>query len=179
MTSRITSPYEGSGHRRWEADAPVEAPLRLHRTAVRPQWVDYNGHMTESCFLLVFGDSADAFFRYVGVDEGYRAAGHSLYTVQTHLHHRREAVEGDALELSLQVLDCDAKRVHVYHEMHRRDGPLLAAAEQMLVHVDMQRGRSAPMPPNLLRHVQAVRQAHADLPLGELVGRPLAITHGV
>ncbi len=145
---------------------------------MQPQWVDYNGHMTESCFLLVFGDSADAFFRFIGIDEDYRAAGHSLYTVQTHLHHRQEAVEGDALQLSLQVLDCDARRVHVYHEMHRQDGPLLAAAEQMLVHVDMRMGRSSPMPADLLSHVQAVRHAHADMPRGELVGRPLVISHG-
>ena len=53
--------------------------------------------MSESCYLLAFGDSADAFFRFLGIDEEYRAAGHSLYTVETHLHHRREADEGDRL----------------------------------------------------------------------------------
>lgn len=178
MSSRVATPYEGSGHRRWDPEATIDAPLRLHSTTVQPQWVDYNGHMTESCFLLVFGDSADAFFRFIGIGEDYRAAGYSLYTVQTHLHHRREAVEGDLLELSLQVLDCDDRRVHVYHEMHRQEGPLLAAAEQMLVHVDMGMGRSAPMPPELLAHVQAVLKAHADVPLGKLVGRPLGIDHG-
>ena len=36
--------------------------------------------MSESCYLLAFGDSADAFFRLLGIDEDYRAAGHSLYT---------------------------------------------------------------------------------------------------
>jgi carnitine 3-dehydrogenase len=174
--SRVTTPYEGTGHSPWDPAAPIDAPLQLHRTTVSAQWVDYNGHMSESCFLLVFGDSADAFFRLLGIDEDYRAAGRSLFTAQTHLHHRGQASEGDVLDLSLQVLDHDDTRVHLYHEM-RGDGALLAAAEQMLVHVDTRAGRSAPMALELLDRVRAVRRAHAILPTPALVGRPLAIRH--
>lgn len=177
--SRLTTPYEGSGHSPWDPAAPIEAPLRLHRSTVAAQWVDYNGHMSESCFLLVFGDSADAFFRFIGIDEDYRAAGHSLFTAQTHLHHRGQASKGDALALSLQLLDHDDRRVHLYHEMRRDDDTLLAAAEQLLVHVDTDVGRSAPMAPDLLDRVRAVRSAHSALPTPALVGRPLAIRrHG-
>jgi len=67
------------------AAAPVPAPLRLHRTTVEAAWVDYNGHMSEWCYLLVMGDSSDAFFRYVGIDDDYRASGASLFTVETHI----------------------------------------------------------------------------------------------
>ena len=63
-----------------DPDAAIEAPLHLHDTPALAEWVDYNGHMSESCYLLAFGDNADAFFRYIGIDEEYRAAGHSLYT---------------------------------------------------------------------------------------------------
>ena len=66
----ITTPYEGSGAAApWRDDAVIPAPLRLHETAVSQDWVDYNGHMSESAYLLVFGDSSDAFFRFFGVDE--------------------------------------------------------------------------------------------------------------
>ena len=174
----IATPYEGTGRHRWDPAVPVDAPLRLHRTVVAPDWVDYNRHMSESCFLLVFGDNADAFFRYVGIDEAYRASGRSLYTVQTSLHHRREAAEGDALDLTLRVLDHDESRVHIYHEMlHTGTGELLAAAEQLLVHVDIAAGRSTPMPAELLASVRAVRAAHAALAVPDLVGRPLRIRH--
>src|SRR5204862_4878241 len=105
VADRIATPYEGGGgHLVWNASAPVEAPLRLHRAEVRPEWVDYNGHMSESCYLLVFGDSADAFFRYIGIDEAYRASGHSLYTVEAHIHNRREASEGEPLARTIQLL---------------------------------------------------------------------------
>ena len=173
---RVITPLEGSPAPPWDPAAGIDAPLRLHRRTVSSAWVDYNGHMSESCYLLVFGDSADAFFRYVGIDEAYRAAGHSIYTSETHLHHRSEASEGEPLTLTLQLLDHDDRRIHVHHEMRHGDsGALLAEAEQLLVHVDARAGRSAAMPPELLERVAAVREAHATLPRPATAGRPLQI----
>jgi carnitine 3-dehydrogenase len=176
MGERVVTPYEGTGPRPWVDDAPVPAPLRLHETAVAPAWVDYNGHMSESCYLLVFGDGADAFFRLLGIDEDYRAAGHSLYTVETHMHNLREVSEGEPLSLTLRVLDHDAKRVHVFHELfHNRTGDLLATAEQLLVHVDMDAQRSAPLPDEVQRRLAAIHEAHRVLPVPAVVGRPMGI----
>src|SRR5215467_158872 len=92
----------------------VDAPLALYRTTVTAEWLDYNGHMTESAYLVLVGNAADAFFRYVGIDEAYRAAGHSLYTAETHLHHLRESVLGDPLVVPLQVLDAGPKSLHLF-----------------------------------------------------------------
>ena len=36
------------------------APLRLREGGVPEAWIDYNGHMTESRYLQVFGDTTDA-----------------------------------------------------------------------------------------------------------------------
>jgi carnitine 3-dehydrogenase len=175
--SRITTPLEGTPAPAWDADAPIAAPLHLYDTKVLAQWVDYNGHMSESCYLLVFGDHSDAFFRYIGVDEAYRQqAGHSFYTVQTHIHHLREVAQGEPLRLSMQLLDYDAKRVHVFHSMHHaRSGDVLAVAEQMLVHVNMAQGRSAAMPAFLQQRVQAIAQSHARLDKPAQVGRTIEI----
>jgi acyl-CoA thioester hydrolase len=175
MNDRVVTPYEGSDGRQW-GDIVIEAPLRLHQTTVKPEWVDYNGHMSESCYLLVFGDNADAFFRVIGIDEDYRAAGHSLYTVETHLHHRREVSEGERLECTLQLLDHDRRRVHIFHEMTRGEtGALLATAEQMLVHVDMAAGRSADMPEQLIQRLDAIAAVQSTLAKPDVVGRTMGI----
>jgi carnitine 3-dehydrogenase len=117
---RLRTPLEGSGHRPWDPQAVIAAPLQLHQTRVLPEWVDYNGHMSESCYLLAFGDSTDAFFRFVGIDETYRdVGGHSFYTVETHLHNLREVALAAPLRLSLQLLDMDDKRVHLFHAMQQ------------------------------------------------------------
>ena len=60
---RVVAPNEGVPFKGWDPQAPIPAPLALHRTPVIEAWTDYNDHMTESAFLLVFGDSSDCFFR--------------------------------------------------------------------------------------------------------------------
>ncbi len=154
----------------------IDAPLRLHQATVPPEWLDYNGHMSEWCYLLLVGDAADAFFRYVGIDEAYRAAGHSLYTAETHLHHLREAALGDRLEVPLQVLDVGPKSLHLFHAVRdQATGEPVATAEQLLVHVDMTAGRVVPMPPALHGRVEAIRAAHAALPRPAEAGHVMGI----
>jgi acyl-CoA thioesterase FadM len=63
----------------------IPVPFRLPEVTVLPEWTDYNHHLTESAYLLVMGESSDAFFRTFGVDDDYRGGGRSLYTVETHL----------------------------------------------------------------------------------------------
>jgi acyl-CoA thioesterase FadM len=107
--------------------SPIAAPLGLYETTVPADWLDYNGHMSEWCYLLLVGNAADAFFRFVGIDEAYRAGGHSLYTAETHLHHLREASAGDRLAVPLQLLDAGPKSLHLFHTVRDRvtgqDGP--------------------------------------------------------
>jgi carnitine 3-dehydrogenase len=159
----------------WDApEGPVPAPLALHRTTVPESWVDYNGHMSEWCYLLAMGENSDAFFRYIGIDEGYRAAGHSLYTVETHIRNLDEAGLGDDIHSTLRVLGADDKRVHISHEIwseHR----LLATGEQMLLHVDMVAGRTSPLPDELRRRLDEIVAAHGALAVPDWVGRTIAL----
>jgi carnitine 3-dehydrogenase len=176
----LRTPLEGVAARPLQPGEAIAAPVRLISPEVPREWVDYNGHMSESCYLLVFGDQSDAFFRLIGIDEAYRAGGHSLFTVQTMIFNLAEAHLGDRLDLSLQLLDADTKRLHLFHAMHNAEtGALLATGEQMLVHVDMAAGRSAPMPEDLHARVQAVLAAHAELPRPAQAGRNIAIKRDV
>jgi hypothetical protein len=75
---RVVAALEGVPFAGWNAARPIPAPLALHACVVKPEWTDYNGYMRESANLLVFGDNSDAFFRFFGVDEAYRAGGRSL-----------------------------------------------------------------------------------------------------
>ena len=176
-TGRVETPYEGKAFRRWQRGDRVAAPLALHETPVRPEWVDYNGHMSESCFLLVFGDASDALFRYIGIDEAYRAAGQSFFTVETHLNNYREAAEGEPIKVTTQVLDLDEKRLHIFHAMHHGEtNDLLATGEQMLLHVDTGDGaRTAPIAPEVHEALRAIHAAHAGLPKPDQVGHVIGI----
>ena len=160
----------------WGWPRVSDAPLRLYEGTVPPDWVDYNGHMSEWCYLLLVGHASDAFFRHIGIDEAYRAAGHSLYTAETHLRHLRESSSGDRLAATLQLLDADRKSLHIFHTISNlTSGADVATAEQLLVHVDMAAGRAAAMPAGLLARVEEIRAAHAALPVPAAVGHVMGI----
>ncbi|HLY48463.1 MAG TPA: carnitine 3-dehydrogenase, partial [Solirubrobacteraceae bacterium] len=115
---------------------PTEVPLRLVRREIPPDWIDYNGHVHESRYLQLFADASDALLRLVGVDGDYLEHG-SYYTVETHLSHLGQLVAGDRVSVTTQLLDCDEKRLHLYHCLIRGEDPVpVATAEQMLLHVD-------------------------------------------
>jgi len=157
----------------------IPAPFRLPEVTVASEWTDYNHHLTESAYLLIMGESSDAFFRFFGVDDAYRAAGHSLYTVETHLRNLREAHEGEQLSLTIQVLGTDAKRLHILHEMYSATGGLIATAEQMLLHVDTRAGQAAPFPSRIAGVLREISAAHAAaLPVPDYVGRAICIPPG-
>ena len=172
--ARILAARAGAGSGPWTPGAEIAAPLELYSAVVEPDWVDYNGHMTEWAFLTAFGWASDALFRYLGIDEAYRAGGHSYYTVETHLNHRREASEGEPLRVITQVLGSDAKRLHIFHTMYR-GGEVLCTGEQMLVHVDTAAGRSAPLLEGPAAAVAAVTEAHAAMPAPPQVRGCMAI----
>ncbi|MGB8860863.1 MAG: thioesterase family protein [Ilumatobacteraceae bacterium] len=155
----------------WQPGDAVSAPLALYRTPVEPDWVDYNGHMSEAAYLTAAGWASDALFRYIGDDEAYRAAGHSFYTVETHIHYLQEVDVHEPITFTTQVLGVDGKRLHFVHTMYHGDtGATLCTAEQMLVHVDMHAGRSVPILPHVAAALAAIAEAHSGLPIPSQVG---------
>jgi hypothetical protein len=73
--------------------------------------------------------------------------------------------------ITTQILGVDAKRVHLVHDMRHGDTDVqLAVVEQMLVHVDMNAGRSAPILPHVAAALTAIAAAHAHLPVPPQVG---------
>jgi carnitine 3-dehydrogenase len=148
------------------------APLRLVETQVRPEWVDYNGHMTDSRYLQVFGDATDALFRRVGIDDAYRQSGRAMYTVETHVSHLAEAKVLEELYVTTQLLSVDAKRVHLFHHLRRtRDDVNVATGEQIYIHVDSAAGKAAPMDGEVRSKLDAIHATHARLPLPQQKGR--------
>jgi hypothetical protein len=78
-------------------------PLPLHVTTVLPEWIDYNGHITESRYLEVFGNATDALLEYIGAGPSYVGQGHSFFTVETHIRHLEEAGDGESLSVTTQL----------------------------------------------------------------------------
>ena len=170
--------YEAS-HQDVMADGDdLSQPLRLHDDTVQPDWVDYNGHMTESRYLQVFGDASDAVFRYIGVDGDYHQQGFSYYTVETHLSHIKEIAVHQPVYVATRVLSCDEKRLHLFHEMYHGTGEgqedtLIATAEHMALHVDTNASKACPARRDILERLQRIVTAQVDLEEPKQVGRAI------
>ena len=154
----------------------LDKPLDLYSAKVHSDWIDYNGHMSESFYLYAFGDASDALFQYIGIDNDYRLAGQSFYTVETHINYYLEASEREPLEFSTQILGLDSKRLHIFHQMfHGESGDLLATTEQMLVHVDMNKAKASEIGQSVFRILQKIWSEHKKLPSPKQKSRVMQI----
>ena len=147
-------------------------PLRLLDAVVRPEWVDYNLHMSDFRYGQVFGEAIDVLFRRAGVDEAYRGTGRMYYTVENHIRHLGEAKSGEALYVTAQVLAVDDKRLHVFQRLYRgRDDRQIATADQMYLHVDTKAAKAAPADTGVRARLESIRGDHAGLPAPAEAGR--------
>ena len=152
-------------------------PLQLFRCEVRSDWVDYNGHMTESRYLEVCGHATDALLAHIGCNAQYRAQGLSFYTVETHLRFLAEIRSGEKVKVATQVLGSDDKRLHLFHSLLDVQGERpIATAENMLLHVDTRTGKSMPMRPGTLAAARRVTAAHKSLTRPDGAERSIALT---
>ena len=151
--------------------------LTLYRTAIQPEWVDYNDHLRDAFYLLIFSYATDALMDRLGLDEAGRArTGHTLYTLECHLNYLAEVKLGAEVEVRTQLLAHDHKRLHIHHGLYYPGGEqLLAASEQMLMNIDSGTGRSAPFDEQVAPRLQALGEAHRGLPPPAWVGRVIAL----
>ncbi|MDV4143621.1 carnitine 3-dehydrogenase [Shimia sp. FJ5] len=156
--------------RRAEDIADASQPIVTQARAVPVDWLDYNGHMTESRYLHAFADASDRLMEIVGCDQDYIASGGSFFTAETHIRHIDEAKLGERIEVRTRVLMAEGKKMHLWHEMYAGER-LLATAEHILIHVSLETRRPAPFSPEIAANLAMIAEAQADLPAPEGVGR--------
>lgn len=154
-----------------------DAPLTVHREAVQPAWIDYNGHMNVAYYNLAFDHAVDALFDVIDVGIDYvRRTNKSVFVLETHVNYIQEVVEGDPLRFELQLIDWDAKRAHFFIRMyHDQKDYLAATSEQIAVHVDLSERRTAPLPDAAQQKLSRMMESHGRLPRPPEVGRAMGI----
>jgi len=152
------------------AQRPIDQPLETIARAIPLDWSDYNGHMTESRYLQVFGDATDRFMTIVGCDADYIAAGTSFFTAESHIRHLAEAHPGDSIRVTTRFLGGEGAKMHLFHEMRRGD-TLLATGEHFLLHVSLDTRRPVAPEGEVAARLAAVARAHAALPRPDGAGR--------
>lgn len=124
--------------------------------AVRPEYLDHNGHMNiERYFEVHRRGLAVLFDERFAVDDAYRRKhGMGLFTVEQHLRYLSETVADEQLSLRLRVLARSAKTVHLLsHLVNTNRRQVANTLELAAVHVNPGTRRATPFMPDLARTI--------------------------
>jgi acyl-CoA thioester hydrolase len=155
----------------------IPAPFASGGAVVRPEWIDYNGHMNVGYYHVAFDVAADEFFEFLGLTAEFRGEHRcTTFALESHLNFLREVKEGDPLRFEARLLEHDAKRIHFYQEMfHATQGYLAASSESLSAYVSQDTRRTAPMPEALRARLAVILAAHAALPRPWQVGHVISV----
>lgn len=155
----------------------MATPLISYRTTIIPEWVDYNGHLRDAFYLLIFSYATDALMDQLGLDgAGRTRTGHTLYTLECHLNFLDEVKLGSEVEVRTQLLAHDGKRLHIHHGLYRPGATAaLAESEQMLMNIDTVTSRSAPFDGAIAQRVKGLAEAQRNLPAPTCIGRVIGL----
>ena len=146
-----------------EIGQPSE-PFSAYRQLVRPEWLDYNGHVNDASYATVFSGAHELVLESLGLSADYRASHQaSMFTVETHIRYLAECSRGQTLTAATILVDADDKRLRLHSELYA-DGLLAATAESLYLHVDTTTGRVAPLPADRRARVDAMRESQESLP---------------
>jgi acyl-CoA thioester hydrolase len=142
----------------------VTTGFAIYRTQVRPEWVDFNGHLRDAYYVLIASHAADALMDHLGIDAPYRQRTHcTLYTLELHVHYFHEVKEADMLEVTVRIIAADAKRIHAAFELNcPRYAEPAASIEFMLLHVEQGASvTSRAFPAEIAQAIQTLQAATA------------------
>ena len=140
-------------------------PLSFINTNVKPEWIDYNGHMNEAMYITATGYSYEAFAQYIGLTPEWVIEKGSYFTVENHCVHLKECYEKDSLYITTQIVDADEKKLHLLHSMYLGyGGDLLFTREHMLLYVNPKLRKVEAVPPFIYKRITKILNAHKNLP---------------
>ncbi len=144
---------------------------------VEDGWIDFNGHMNMACYAIPFDRAVEEFLSANDAGAEYRErSGNSFFSLAATTHYLRELKAGAPLRLTLQLLDVDEKRLHFFMEMHHAGENFRAATmEWLIIHIDMSKRRSSPMPEEMRRRFMSLLEEHSKLPRPPEVGARIGI----
>ncbi len=142
-----------------------ELPVYVPR--MQPEWIDYNGHLRDAYYGLIFSLATDDVMDRVGIDAAYRErTRNTLYSLEMHVYFLREIKQDDEIRVVSSLIGADKKRMHLATALHCKRFPEAAAtAEFMLLHVHQgETVKSEAFPPGVREHVDAFAALSARLP---------------
>lgn len=157
------------------------APV-IYSTNIKPEWLDYNNHMNVAYYVLIFDHAGERLVEGLGLGEEItKETDISWMVLENHITYNNEVALGQPIDVRMQLLDYDSKRLHLYFEMYAKnnDGSdseyLASTLEQMVMCVNLKERKASTFPESVMANIERLSAEHADIPAPENIGRKIGI----
>jgi acyl-CoA thioester hydrolase len=153
------------------------APIVSSIMGIEPAWIDFNGHLNMAYYNVLFDRACDEAFELARIGASYvRAREHSFFAAEVHVRYLRELKIGTPVRATFQLIDYDHKRVHFFQQLfHATEGWVSATSENLALHVDLGKKKTANFPDDVLATFARMKTSHGQLPRPEACGRRVGI----
>ena len=153
-------------------------PAVICSTEIKPEWLDYNNHMNVAYYVLVFDLAFEELLLSLGLgEERAKTTGISTMALESHITYDQEVSLGQGVEIRMQLVDHDHKRMHLYLEMYVQGsrGYLASTLEQISLCVDLNERKSASFPKEVMAKIETLSQQQSHLERPDNIGRIIGI----
>ena len=145
---------------------------------VKPEWIDYNGHMNVSYYTMAFDYALDEFLRNnFGMNDEYITRNQQgPFALQSNYFYLAELKKGEEFDVSTRILDFDHKRIHLFSSMWKSRNRLLSATcESLSIFVDHHSRKSTSYPDNVYQKIKIVHRCTQNDPVPAQVNQTIGI----
>lgn len=146
-------------------------------TAIKQEWIDYNGHMNMAYYVLLFDQALTNFLESLDLGLHYvRDSGKSLFALENHVTYQHELKQDDPVCVHFQLLDVDSKFIHYFMRLFHKDTPTVSATmEQISLHVNMDTRMPARFQKEKYEELLKILEDHDKYKKPREMGRSIAI----
>lgn len=151
--------------------------LQTLATPVIKDWIDYNGHLNDAYYLVIFTKATDALQNHLGLTlDHIQNTGETLFTVESHLTYLQEIGLGEMVTITTQLLQTDNKRMRVFHRMYNDQNDLLATVEMLFLCYNLNAKKVSNFSQMMVQSLASLEKEHKDIPWPEQAGKGIALT---
>jgi acyl-CoA thioester hydrolase len=153
-------------------------PPVIYATEIKPEWLDYNNHMNVAYYVLIYDLAFEELLRSLGLGgEQAKTTGISTMALESHITYKQEVSLGQDVEIRMQLVDHDHKRMHLYSEMFVKGtcGYLASTLEQISMCVDLNKRKSASFPAEVMEKIKILSEQQSHLQRPDNIGRIIGI----
>ena len=150
--------------------------LTTLETPIIKEWIDYNGHLNDAYYLVIFTQATDALQNHLNLTlEHIQSTGETLFTVETHLAYVQEIGLGEMVTVTSQLLETDNKRMRIFHRMFNSKGELLATVEMLFLCYNLIAKKVSNFSDLMLSNLAQLQQDQVQLPWPDSAGKGIAL----